>query len=198
MITKKGNFIYINEDGRKEDCQKWNSKIEKLLLNKDVVFIYPNSLDVNLKQALYQFSIDMSQSNNKGVLVYEQELGRGGDACAINSLLSVGIYFLAPIIINISYGFLQEFGKDIYDRSLKLIFRSSREDNKYYIGTLFLITKIDDYPLEYIYLNHHTELEKKEAYDAILYHMASIDKSLLRFDINRFVWDRTKKIWTSC
>lgn len=197
MLSQKNNFTYIDEHDRKEDYVEWTKKINQLSSDSDLAIVYSSNFETELKQELYKFGKEFSDQKNKKVIIYEQELGRGGVGESI--LLNLIDYSLIPVAIyifaSIGGGFFSEFGKDLYEKSLKNIFLQKRKYNKLYLGSAMIQVKLDNKVLQYYFLNHHTEIEKKESYDNIVFHLTSVDKSLLSQGLARFVWDRKNKNW---
>lgn len=197
MFSKKDNYIYIDEHGRNENFAEWAKKMNKLCADRDLAIVYPSDTDMQLKEELNSYSKNFGELNDKKVLVYEQELGRGGIGEIVN--LNLLGSWLVPIAIYIvattGNGFFKEFGKDLYENTLKKIFNRKRNNNKYHIGSAMIQVNLDSSNLQYIFLNHHSERIKKEAYDNIVFHLTSINKELLKQGIARFIWDNENKKW---
>jgi hypothetical protein len=159
----------------------------------DLAIVYPVDIDYEEKLRLYNFGKEVSKNNK--VLVYEQQLGRGcANSCAQLSLLGD---YIVPIVFVFKYlaiGFLGALGKNFY-KVFKEVVNKKRNSNKLYIGSAMIQVDLDNVIFQYIFLNHHNEIEKKEAYDNIVVHLSSFDKALLTNNFVRFIWDRKNKRW---
>lgn len=197
FFSRKNKLVYLTEDKRKEDCIQWIQKINKLCATSDLVIVYPSDITQELQGQLHQAASYFTDEKSKNVLLYKQELARGGlgESLQFNLVGSLITPIVIYILANISGGFLSEFGRDLYEKFLKNIFNQRRRENKLYFGSAMLQIKLDGTILQYYFLHHHTEIEKQEAYDSIIHHIISVSPELLKQDLARFVWDRKKQSW---
>ena len=199
--NKEECLIYIQDRpfSDRGEYEKWLNSVNKKYENFDLAIeISGDDIDSDFKVELYDYCKELAQKEgSKKIIIHEQITGVGGFGDGIQPLftpLHVS-WMLWPVVILLGKGFIQGVGREIGGKIFKKLVKRKKDTVNKEIGSEMVSLPLDEKTFNYVFLKHHSEEEKQEAFENIIKHVTGFDKNQISQSVLMFVWDRKNKSW---